>query len=365
MKNPWAGTSVCEARLRAQAERRRAVLGGRTGVFQRIPSVPAAAALLLALLLPAIPAAAHDINITGVARVILLEEAPGSYRLSVVDAQVPPLFNIDRILPRRCAGLPPAAFAYRFSCEPGLGIDDSLSFPWGLAGVLVIANWLEGDSATAYVPGDGTGVEVSMSELKAGAGNWTTLAGRYLVIGAEHILFGIDHLLFVLGLLLLMRGFWKLVQTVTAFTIAHSITLACAVLGVLPVPGAPVEVLIALSIAFLAREIIMGQRGETTLVHRRPWLVAFLFGLLHGFGFAGALGELGLREADIPLALLFFNIGVELGQVGFICLLLGCWHLVNRFGRELVFSIERGLAYGLGAIATYWFIERLPAIVVA
>ena len=326
---------------------------------------PKAAALLLALLLPAIPAAAHDINITGVARVILLEEAPGSYRLSVVDAQVPPLFNIERILPRRCVGLPPAAFAYRFSCQPGLGIDDSLSFPWGLAGVLVIANWLEGDSATAYVPGDGAGIEVPMSELKAGAGAWTTLAGRYLVIGAEHILFGVDHLLFVLGLLLLMRGFWKLVQTVTAFTIAHSITLACAVLGLFPVPGAPVEVLIALSIAFLAREIIMGQRGETTLAHRRPWLVAFLFGLLHGFGFAGALGELGLREADIPLALLFFNIGVELGQVGFICVLLGCWHFIRRIGRELTFSIERGLAYGLGAIATYWFIERLPAIVVA
>ena len=323
----------------------------------------AALALLPALLLPAIAAEAHDINITGVARVILLEEAPGEYRLSVVDAQVPPLFNIERILPDRCTGLPPAAFAYRFSCDPGLTIDDSLSFPWGLSGVLVIANWIEGESATAYIPGDGAEIEVPMSELKAGAGSWTTLAGRYLVSGAEHILFGIDHLLFVLGLLLLMQGFWKLVQTVTAFTIAHSITLACAVLGIFPVPGAPVEVLIALSIAFLAREIIMWQRGETTLVHRKPWLVAFLFGLLHGFGFAGALGELGLSAADIPLALLFFNIGVELGQVGFICVLLGFWYAINRLGRELVFSIERGLAYGLGAIATYWFIERLPALV--
>ena len=320
--------------------------------------------LLLALLLPAFAAKAHDINITGVARVILFEEAPGAYRLSVVDAQVPPLFNIERILPQRCVGLPPAAFAYRFRCEPGLNIDDSLSFPWGLAGALVIANWLEGDSVSAYVPGDGAGIEVSMGELKAGAGSLTTLAVRYLISGAEHILFGIDHLLFVLGLLLLMQGFWKLVQTVTAFTIAHSITLACAVLGVFPVPGAPVEVLIALSIAFLAREIIMGQRGETTLVHRRPWLVAFLFGLLHGFGFAGALGELGLSDADIPFALLFFNIGVELGQVGFICALLGAWYAINRFGRELLFPVERGLAYGLGAIATYWFIERLPALVI-
>lgn len=323
-------------------------------------------ALFCALpLVPALPALAHDINITGVARVIVQESEPGSYRLSVVDAQVPPLFNIERILPDRCTGLPPAPFAYRFSCEPQLNVDDSLVFPWGLAGVLVIANWLEGDGATAYVPGDGAEIEVPLTELKAGAGSWTTLAGRYLIIGAEHILFGIDHLLFVLGLLLLMQGFWKLVQTVTSFTIAHSITLAFAVLGVFPVPGAPIEVLIALSIAFLAREIIMGQRGEMTLVHRRPWLVAFAFGLLHGFGFAGALGELGLSDADIPLALLFFNIGVELGQVGFICVLLAAYYAIQRAGRSMMFSVERGLAYGLGAIATYWFIERLPALVVA
>ena len=325
---------------------------------------PLRRALLLVLLLaPGMAAQAHDINITGVARVILQESEPGMYRLSVVDTQVPPLFNIERILPQRCTGLPPAAYAYRFSCEPRLNVDDSLVFPWGLAGVLVIANWLEGDGVTAYVPGDGAEIEVPLTELKAGAGSWTTLAGRYLTLGAEHILFGIDHLLFVLGLLLLMHGFWKLVQTVTAFTIAHSITLAFAVLGIFPVPGAPIEVLIALSIAFLAREIIMGQRGALTLVHRQPWLVAFVFGLLHGFGFAGALGELGLSDADIPLALLFFNIGVELGQVGFICVLIAGHSAITRFGRGMMFSIERGLAYGLGAIATYWFIERLPALV--
>lgn len=317
------------------------------------------------LLAPVLPAQAHDINVTGLARVILQEPEPGSYRLSVLDAQAPPLFNIERILPERCAGLPPADFAYRFSCEPALNVYDSLVFPWELSGVLVIANWREGDGVTAYVPGDGAEIEVPLSELKAGAGSWTTLAGHYLIIGAEHILFGIDHLLFVLGLLLLMRGFWKLVQTVTSFTIAHSITLAFAVLGIVPAPGAPVEVLIALSIAFLAREIIMGQRGQTTLVHRRPWLVAFAFGLLHGFGFAGALGELGLSDADIPLALLFFNIGVELGQVGFICVLLAAYYAIQRAGKGMMSSVERGLAYGLGAIAIYWFIERLPALVIA
>lgn len=321
--------------------------------------------LLVLLLAPGMAVHAHDINITGVARVILQESEPGLYRLSVVDTQAPPLFNIERILPERCVGLPPAAYAYGFSCEPRLNVDDSLYFPWGLAGVLVVANWLENDGVTAYVPGDGAGIEVPLTELKAGAGSWTTLAGRYLILGAEHILFGIDHLLFVLGLLLLMQGFWRLVQTVTAFTIAHSITLAFAVLGIFPVPGAPIEVLIALSIAFLAREIIMGQRGEMTLVHRKPWLVAFVFGLLHGFGFAGALGELGLSSADIPLALLFFNIGVEIGQVGFICALLAAHYAITQAGRGLMFSIERGLAYGLGGIATYWFMERLPALVMA
>ena len=164
----------------------------------------------------------------------------------------------------------------------------------------------------------------------------------------------------LLGLLLLLRGFWRLVKTITAFTVAHSITLACAVLGIFPVPNAPIEVLIALSIAFLAREVILGQRGERTLVHESPWIVAFLFGLIHGFGFAAALGELGLSDADIPLALLFFNVGVELGQLAFIAALSVLNYLAARLLAPFVYSIERGLAYGLGGIATFWFIERLP-----
>lgn len=319
--------------------------------------------LLAALTAPA--SLAHDINVTGVARVFLDEEPGNNYRLSIVDQQVPPLFDIERILPARCAGLPSAPVAYRFQCEPALHIDDTLSFPWNFEGVVVIARWLNGDSVSGYFPGDGARVEVPMSDLKAGAASLASLAKRYLVLGAEHILFGLDHLLFVLGLLLLQHSFWKLIQTVTAFTIAHSITLGFAVLGIFPVPNAPIEVLIALSIAFLAREIITGLRGETTLVHRRPWLVAFFFGLIHGFGFAGALGELGLSDSDIPLALLFFNLGVEAGQIAFILLLLALYWLFTRLSRELVPSVQRGLAYGLGAIATFWFLERLPALVIA
>ena len=201
-----------------------------------------------------------------------------------------------------------------------------------------------------------------MAEMKAGASSLGNLAQRYLILGGEHILFGIDHLLFILGLLLLLQGFWKLIKTITAFTVAHSITLACAVLEFFPVPGAPIEVLIALSIVFLAREILMAQRGKMTLVHQKPWIVAFAFGLIHGFGFAGALGELGLSSADIPLALLFFNIGVEIGQVAFICALLGLNFAFTKYFKRLWPGLQSGLAYGLGGIACYWFLERIPSL---
>ncbi len=318
--------------------------------------------LVLAGCFGSTPGLAHDIDVTGVARV-MLDELPGNeYRMSIVDQQVPPLFNVERILPPRCQALEPTMFSYRFACDPTLNIDDSIAFPWPLEGVVVVARWSDGSDVSAYFTGDGNFVEIPLAQLKAGAASLGSLATTYLVLGAEHILFGIDHLLFVLGLLLLLSGFWKLIQTVTAFTIAHSITLACAVLGIFPVPNAPIEVLIALSIVMLAREIIMGQRGIVTLVHRRPWIVAFVFGLFHGFGFAGALGELGLSDADIPLALLFFNLGVEAGQVAFICLLIAINSLIKRFTSDLLISIHRGLAYGLGGIATYWFIERLPAL---
>ena len=320
--------------------------------------------LLLAACLFATQVYPHDIDVTGVARVFLDELPDNEYNLSIVDQQVPPLFNVERILPERCIGLSPGRFSYRFQCTPSLNVDDTLSFPWSFQGVVVVARWSDGSDVSGYFPGDGNFVDVPLPQLKAGAASLGSLALRYLILGAEHILLGIDHLLFVLGLLLLLQGFWKLFQTITAFTVAHSITLAFAVLGIFPVPNAPIEVLIALSIVFLAREIIMGQRGESTLVHTKPWVVAFVFGLFHGFGFAGALGELGLSDGDIPLALLFFNLGVEGGQIAFICVLLAINYVFNHFLSHLFLSIQRGLAYGLGAIATYWFIERLPALLV-
>lgn len=317
---------------------------------------------LVFLLLASISSQAHDIDVTGVARLFLDETEPGQYQLSIVELSVSPLFNIESILPGRCEGLEPGRFSYRFQCQPELNTSDSLSLPWGLEGVVVLTRWQDGSNVSGYFTGKGNIVKVPMSDLKAGAANLGSLATRYLELGAEHILFGIDHLLFLLGLLLLLQGFWKLFKTITAFTIAHSITLAFSVLGIFPVPNAPIEVLIALSIIFLAREILMAQRGEFTLVHSKPWIAAFVFGLAHGFGFAGALGDLGLSDSDIPLALLFFNLGVEAGQAAFIGGLVVANYLIRRFLTSSLFSIQRGLAYGLGCIAAFWFIERLPAL---
>lgn len=305
---------------------------------------------------------AHDVDVTGVARVFLDELEDKQYQLSIIDKQVPPLFNIEGILPERCTGLPPGRYSHRFQCTPELNTNDTLSFPWSLEGLVIVTRWADGSNVSGYFPGDGNFIEIPMAEMKAGASSLGNLAQRYLILGGEHILFGIDHLLFILGLLLLLQGFWKLIKTITAFTVAHSITLACAVLEFFPVPGAPIEVLIALSIVFLAREILMAQRGKMTLVHQKPWIVAFAFGLIHGFGFAGALGELGLSSADIPLALLFFNIGVEIGQVAFICALLGLHFAFTKYFKRLWPGLQSGLAYGLGGIACYWFLERIPSL---
>jgi len=149
------------------------------------------------------------------------------------------------------------------------------------------------------------------------------VAVSYLRLGVEHILFGFDHLLFVLALVILVRDWRRVVLTVTAFTVAHSLTLAAATLGFVSVPGPPIEAAIALSIVLVAVEIIEARRGKTSLAARWPWLIAFCFGLLHGFGFAGALAEVGLPHHAIPIALLFFNLGVEIGQLAFVAAVLG------------------------------------------
>jgi hydrogenase/urease accessory protein HupE len=187
----------------------------------------------------------------------------------------------------------------------------------------------------------------------------------YTLLGIEHILMGIDHLLFVLALLILVKGTGRLIATVTAFTVAHSLTLFAATLGWVHVPGPPVEAAIALSIVFVASEIIHAQQGRLGLTQRYPWVVAFAFGLLHGLGFAGALAEVGLPQLSIPLALLFFNVGVEIGQLLFIAailLLVAAW---RRAASHLSLSQPNWTRqippYALGGLASYWVVARVAA----
>ena len=185
-------------------------------------------------------------------------------------------------------------------------------------------------------------------------------AGGYFILGVEHILFGIDHLLFVLALVLIVRSVGLLVKTITAFTVAHSITLALATLGVVHVPSAPVEATIALSIVFVASEILRSRRGQRGLTESAPWLVAGMFGLLHGFGFAGALSQVGLPANDIPLALLFFNLGVEAGQLAFVVVALGVIALLRRVRLPEWTPILP--PYAIGSVAMFWVIQRTVAI---
>jgi hydrogenase/urease accessory protein HupE len=193
------------------------------------------------------------------------------------------------------------------------------------------------------------------------AATWWSVAGAYLRLGVEHILGGVDHLLFVLALLLLVKGWKRLVGTVTAFTVAHSITLAAAALGFVHVPSPPVEACIALSILLLACEIVRAQRGQECLAARWPWVVAFTFGLLHGLGFASALIDVGLPQRAVPLALLAFNIGVEVGQLAFIAAVLGAIALVSR-ARNAARLRRPALLLAtnaIGGLAAFWIIERL------
>lgn len=183
----------------------------------------------------------------------------------------------------------------------------------------------------------------------------------YTVLGVEHILLGFDHLCFVLALMLIVRSTKQLIWTVTAFTVAHSITLALAALEVIRIPRPPVEAAIALSIIFVANEIVQQRRGREGLVSKRPWLVAFAFGLLHGLGFAGALAEIGLPINAIPLAVLFFNIGVEVGQLLFIVVVVLVTRLVSKWAspRPEMRHATIIAAYAIGGIASYWLIERV------
>jgi hypothetical protein len=254
---------------------------------------------------------------------------------------------------------------YEFVCASGpLTARDRLRLPWQRQGVMLTARWSDGSTARQFFPRTSTVIEVPLEALNAGSGPITDAARRYIGLGIEHILLGVDHLLFILGLLLIVRGPWMLVKTITAFTLAHSITLALAALGLVAVPSRPVDAAIALSIMFVGAEILRARQGRAGLTASRPWVVAFAFGLLHGLGFAGALTELGLAPREIPLVLLFFNLGVEIGQLMFVAAFLAlAWAL-----RQLQVSWPRWTAplpaYAIGTIAAFWFIERTSGFLV-
>lgn len=192
--------------------------------------------------------------------------------------------------------------------------------------------------------------------IVARASTWQVFAD-YFKIGTEHILMGWDHLLFVIALLLLVQGGWAVVKAATAFTVAHSITLVAVTLGYAGLPQRPVEALIALSIVFLAVELT--RTDHETWTRRWPWLVAFGFGLLHGFGFAGALREIGLPEGEVPAALLAFNLGVEAGQLLVIAAVLALRAAVRRLEPKAEAPAVKAATYAIGITAAYWVVDRL------
>jgi HupE / UreJ protein len=310
----------------------------------------ALAILLSALVMPARSASAHEASM---AVMTLREIAPGRYigqwTMPPTDQSLLPIF------PPHCRWSAPElncgerGFVGRLSFM-GLGSKQSVA----TIRVLPRDGPLQAYTVSAAHPI----VTVARDPGKDLAA-WLDLADTYVNLGIDHILRGIDHLLFVLGLIWLVRGGWMLVRTITAFTIGHSLSLAAATFGWVGVPERPLNAAIALSIVFVGVEIVKLQRGQVGLTARFPWVVAFAFGLLHGLGFATALTTLGIPQATLPIALLFFNVGVEIGQLAFVALVLALiWAhrqaqaTLPRWGAALP-------AYAIGSVAAFWFLARV------
>ena len=265
----------------------------------------------------------------------------------------PPFFTVEELKsPNQISGS--VIYSYKIYSEETLqgkiltieGLNKTL------IDALVTITYLNGEKVTIMLQPD------KDSSIIPGQTSRYDVIKTYSKLGIEHILLGIDHLLFVLALIIITIGKWKIIKTITAFTLAHSITLSLAALGYVNFPTPPVEAVIALSIVFLAIEIIKNQNGQVTLTSKKPWLVAFTFGLLHGFGFAGALSNIGLPQQDIPFALAFFNVGVEIGQIAFVLVVLASIKLLSYKKNWPVF-IKKLPAYAIGSLATFWMIERI------
>jgi hydrogenase/urease accessory protein HupE len=323
------------------------------------------ACLLLALLLVPCAAPAHE---SRPAYLAVTETAPGQYSLLwrtplLAGVRLPVILKLpDRVKNVRqpvISELADSLVEHRWVDLGSNGLAgeriEFIGLQLTITDVLIRAQMLNGTASTALARPNQPWVEIAAEP------GILSVAGSYILHGIKHILFGYDHLLFVLALILIVRSRRALLSTITAFTLAHSITLSVATLGVVHVPGRPVEAMIALSILLLACELIRLERGEASMTAQRPWIVAFTFGLLHGFGFASALTEVGLPRGDIPLALFAFNVGVEVGQIMFVTAALALFAIAERF--KLPPIVRRGAlhatTYGIGAPAGFWFIERM------
>jgi len=266
-------------------------------------------------------------------------------------------------LPDNCT---PAAEPLRFQTADAYTERTTLTCTGGLEGRRIAIEGLTAtltDVLVRLVRTDGSAQSVRLtpsapSLVVAAVPSRFQVAATYLRLGVEHILMGVDHLLFVLGLLLIVHDRWMLLKTITSFTVAHSLTLAVATLGYASAPLLPLNAAIALSILFLGPEVVRARGGDTSLTLRHPWVVAFAFGLLHGFGFASGLTSMGLPRAEIPVALLLFNLGVEAGQMLFVWLIM----LLERAFRTLEIRwphwVEAVPAYTVGTLGAYWTLQR-------
>jgi hydrogenase/urease accessory protein HupE len=322
------------------------------------------ALLMTVLLLAAASAAtAHE---TRPASLHLSETAPGRYTVTwKVPALGDQVLHLVVVWPE---GIRDVAAPVRQIADEAMierrGIDCG---PAGLVGKTLAIDGLQNTMTDVFVRVDFLDGRTQTALLNPGHPSFEVrarvpvleIAGSYLVLGIGHILGGIDHLLFVLGLILTVRGFGPLVKADTAFTLAHSATLVLSTLGFVRIPQPPVEVIIALSILFLACEMLRRQKDQGSLVSRRPWIVASLFGLLHGFGFAGALSDVGFPDTDLPAALVMFNVGVEVGQLLFIAAVFAVAAGLKKLLRQPPPWWRPATAYALGTTAAFWMIERL------
>jgi hydrogenase/urease accessory protein HupE len=316
---------------------------------------------LLLVLLLAYTASAHEVR---PAYLELREAKPGQF---TVTWKTPMLGDARLALEPEFGGDVKTVAPMTTRTVPGAAVQTWTLRAQALRGQTVRIRGLEGTMTDALVRiefADGTSWTERLTPqqptavIPARQGGFS-VAGVYLKLGVEHILTGVDHLLFILALIIITRGGWKLVKTITAFTVSHSITLSAATLGFVHVPQRPVEAVIALSIVFVACEIVRRRQGCSGLTERWPWIVALTFGLLHGLGFAGALSEVGLPQGHIPLALLFFSVGVEIGQLIFIAAVLSLVAVVLRVRIPIPRWGEFVPPYAIGTVAMFWIFQRV------